>query len=322
MTPNITIPSEKWTAGVSEVSLGGEGAGQRVVGGETTLPFLHFEGAIPHPPAIAIDVEDRALEDQSPAMEAVWGEVSRQGPAAWAQMAVEAGAEIVALTLSSADPEFGDTGPAEAVETVGQVLDAIDVPLIVYGPGIAEKDNEVLVAVSDATAGRRLALGLCEDKNYRTIVATCMANGHVAIVNSPIDINLAKQLNILVTDMGLSTDSMLMDPTTGALGYGLEYTYSVMERLRLAALQGDSMTALPMIVNPGKEAWRFKEGKAEEGVPAEWGVLEERGIAWEALTAISLLQAGADILVMHHPSAVTLVRDAIADLMTSDDGTE
>ncbi|MEE8443072.1 MAG: acetyl-CoA decarbonylase/synthase complex subunit delta, partial [Dehalococcoidia bacterium] len=174
---------------------------------------------------------------------------------------------------------------------------------------------EVLVAVSDATTGERLALGVCEDKNYRTIVATCMANGHIAIAKSPIDINLAKQLNILITDMDLPADRILMDPTTGALGYGLEYTYSVMERLRVAALQGDTMTSMPMIVTPGQEAWRFKEAKTEEGVPAEWGDLEQRGIAWEAVTAIALLQAGADILVMRHPQAVALTKKALADLM-------
>lgn len=315
--PAIAVPTEKWTGKVREVTLGGNSRKKVMVGGETTLPFLHFEGAIPHAPAIAIDVEDGPPKGWSAPLEAAWGQVIHEGPAAWARKAVEIGADIVALTLRSADPDAENTGPAEAVETVKQVLAAIDVPLIVYGPGIAEKDNQVLVAVADATAGERLALGLCEDKNYRTIVATCMANGHIAIAKSPIDINLAKQLNILITDMDMPGDRILMDPTTGALGYGLEYTYSVMERLRVAALQGDAMTSMPMIVTPGQEAWRFKEAKAREGVPAEWGDLEQRGIAWEAVTAIALMQAGADILVMRHPKAVALTKKAIADLMTT-----
>jgi acetyl-CoA decarbonylase/synthase complex subunit delta len=313
--PAIAVPTEKWTGKVKELTLGGDSRKKVVVGGEATLPFLHFDGAIPHAPVVAIDIEDRLPQGWSPMLEAVWGDVIKQGPAAWARKAVEVGADIVALTLRSADPELGNTGPKEAIETVKQVLAAVDVPLIVYGPGLAEKDNEVLVAVADATNGQRLALGLCEDKNYRTIVATCMANGHVAIASSPIDINLAKQLNILITDMGLPGDRILMDPTTGALGYGLEYTYSVMERLRMAALQGDSMTAMPMIVNPGREAWRFKEAKNAKGVPPEWGELEQRGIAWEGITAMSLLQAGADILVMRHPATVKLMKDAIAKLM-------
>ena len=316
--PTIAVPTEKWTGKVTEVTLGGGSRKKVTIGGETTLPFLHFEGSVPNRPVIAIDIEDRPPEDWSPVLGDAWGDALSAGPGAWAQKAIEAGADLVALTLKSADPDAGNTGPSEAVEAVKQVLDAVDVPLIVYGPGIAEKDNEVLVAVADATSGQGLALGLCEDKNYRTIVATCIANGHVAIANTPIDINLAKQLNILLMDMGMPADRILIDPTTGALGYGLEYTYSVMERLRLAALQGDAMTSMPMIVNPGREAWRFKEAKTAEGFPAEWGDLEERGIAWEAVTAISLLHAGANILVMRHPKAVALVKTAIDKLTASD----
>ncbi len=313
----IDVPTEKWTGQIREVTLGGDSRKKVVVGGANTLPFLHFEGAIPNPPVIAIDVEDRPPERWSPALEAAWGDVLHEGPAAWARKAVEFGADIVALTLRSADPESGDTGPDEAVDTVKQVLEAVDVPLIVYGPGIAEKDNEVLVAVADATAGEQLALGLCEEKNYRTIVATCMANGHIPIAHSPMDVNLAKQMNILIIDMGMSGDRILMDPTTGALGYGIEYAYSVMERLSLAALTGDKMTNMPLILNPGRETWRVKESMAEEGIPAEWGAFEDRGVVWEGLTALALVEAGANILVMRHPRAVALVKDAINKLMAS-----
>ena len=315
--PPIAVPTEKWTGQTREVTLGGGSRKQVVVGGASTLPFLQFEGATPHPPAVAIDVEDKPPERWSPALEAAWGDVLQEGPGAWAKKAVEFGADIVALTLRSADPEFGDTGPDQAVDAVKQVLAAVDVPLIVYGPGIAEKDNEVLVAVADATAGEQLALGLCEEKNYRTITATCLANGHIPIANSPIDVNLAKQMNILITDMGMPADRILMDPTTGGLGYGLEYSYSVMERLSLAALQGDSMTSMPMILNPGREAWRVKESIAAEGVPAEWGEMEQRGVSWEALTALTLAEAGASILVMRHPKAVELTKGAIDRLMAT-----
>ena len=134
-----------------------------------------------------------------------------------------------------------------------KVLAAVGVPLIVYGPGVAEKDNEVLVAVAEAAKGERIALANCEDKNYRTIVAAALANGHLVVARTPIDVNLAKQLNILISDMGLPLDRILMDPTTGALGYGIEYTYSVMERLRIAALMGDGMTQQPLIVTVGEE---------------------------------------------------------------------
>ena len=172
----------------------------------------------------------------------------------------------------------------------------------------------MLVAVAEKTKGEQLALGLCEDKNYRTIVAAALGNGHAVIAQTPIDVNLAKQLNILISDMGLPLERVLMDPNTGALGYGLEYTYSVMERLRLAALMGDSMTQQPMICTAGEEAWRQKEGRAEGDVPEAWGDLAERGVAWEITTATTLLEAGADILVLRHPASVSAVREALDDL--------
>jgi len=302
------------TGKVAEVTLGGGGRKTVTVGGETALPFLTFEGQIPHRPIVAVDVEDREPTTWAGTLRDAWGAAAKD-PVTWAKAAVEAGADAIALTLASTHPDRENASPESAVETVRQVLAAVDVPLIVYGPGVAAKDNEVLVAVADATQGAGLALGVCEDKNYRTIVAASLANGHVAIAKTPIDLNLAKQLNILIADMGLPPDRILMDPTTGALGYGLEYTYSVMERLRLAALQGDRWCAMPMICTVGYEAWRQKESRVGEGVPAEWGDLARRGILWEATTASTLLQAGADVLVMRHPQAIALVRGAIDKLM-------
>ena len=145
-------------------------------------------------------------------------------------------------------------------------------------------------------------------------MAAALGNGHAVIAETPIDVNLAKQLNILISDMGLGLERVLMDPNTGALGYGIEYTYSVMERLRLAALMGDTMTQQPMICQVGVEAWRQKEAKASD-VPAGWGDLSTRGVAWEVSTAITLLESGADILLLRHPSSVAAVRGAIDDLM-------
>jgi len=163
--------------------------------------------------------------------------------------------------------------------------------------------------------GERVVLGKCEDKNYRTIVAAALAHHQLVMACSPIDVNLAKQLNILITDMRLELDRVLMDPTTGALGYGLEYTYSVMERLRLAALTGDVVLQQPMIVTVGYEAWRAKETRTDEGVPREWGDWERRSLNWEMATATTLLMAGADVLVMRHPEAVAVTQDIITKLM-------
>lgn len=312
--PAVEVPTEKWSGKVRELTLGGDGRKSVTIGGETTLPFLHFDGVIPNPPRIAIEIQDREPPDWAPALVSAWGDALKN-PVAWAKKAVEFGAEIIYMYLKSAHPEDKNTGAAEAAATVSNVLSAVDVPLIVIGPGVADKDNEVLVAAADAARGKRIALGNCVEKNYRTIGAAAIANGHAVVAQTPIEINLAKQLNILLSDMGVSPDSILMDPTTGALGYGLEYVYSVMERLRLAALQGDSMTAMPMINSAGEETWRQKESKFAEGVPETWGPVEQRALMWEQLTAATVLGAGSDIIVLRHPKTVEIMKATIAKLM-------
>ncbi len=322
MPVTVQLPKEKWTGTVREVTLGAAAAegGTRkkivTVGGESTLPFLTFEGEIPNRPLVALEIQDRYPDDWSDLLKHVWGE-TMQDAAVWAQKAEEYDADLIVLKLQSAHPEGDNTDAAQAAKTTKSVLAATGLPLIVYGPGQPEKDNEVLVAVAEAAEGDRIALGNCEDKNYRTIVAAALAHGHLVVAKSPIDVNLAKQLNILISDMRLDLDRILMDPTTGSLGYGLEYTYSVMERLRVAALTGDSMTQQPMICTVGEEAWRSKESKVNEGVPEAWGDWDQRSINWEVLTATTLIEAGADIVVLRHPESVKLVKKAISGLMAA-----
>ncbi len=310
----VEIPKDKWPGSIRKVTLGATAAegGTRAksvtIGGQATMPYLHFEAPMPNQPVVAIEIKSRKPDDWSPLLAEVWDEAMTD-PAKWAKKAEEAGADIIVLALMLADT------PDEAVKAVKSVLGATGLPLIVWGPGQAEKDNELLVPVSEATKGEKIVLGICEDKNYRTIVATAMANGHLIQCRTPMDVNLSKQLNILITDMGLPADRILMDPTTGALGYGIEYGYSVMERLRMAALQGDSMTQMPMIVTPGFEAWKAKESKVGEGVPEAWGSWKERAVHWETLTATALVESGADIVVLRHPESVKRIKAAIEELV-------
>ncbi len=316
----IEIPVDTYPGAVRPVTLGSTAAqgGSRTrtvtVGGQKSLPFLHFEAASPNPPAIAVEMMDRRPDDWSPLLMDAWGE-AMDTPASWAQAIEAAGADLIQLTLSMTDESGNPNTPEQAVAAVKAILEASGLPLLVNDPGQPELANELLVPVAEAAKGERLVLGICEDKNYRTIVATAIANGHLVTARAPMDVNLSKQLNILIHDMGMPLDRILMDPTTGALGYGIEYGYSVMERLRLAALQGDGMTQLPMIVTPGCEAWKTKEAKVGEGVPEEWGEWEERAIHWETLTGVALLESGADIVVLRHPHSVHRVRLAIRELM-------
>jgi acetyl-CoA decarbonylase/synthase complex subunit delta len=317
----IEIPKDTWTGAVRTVTLGATAAdgGTRshtvTVGGEKAMPFMHFEQPAPYRPVIALEIRDRRPTDWSPLLLEVWGDAAND-PAVWAKAAESTGADLLVLAFSQTRADGNPTTPDDAVAATKAVLAASGLPLLVFAPGQADLDNALVVPVAEATKGERLSLGICEDKNYRTIVAAAMANGHLVSARTPMDVNLAKQLNILITDMGLPPDRILMDPTTGALGYGIEYGYSAMERLRLAALQGDSMTQLPMIVTPGNEAWKAKEAKVGQDVPAAWGDWRERAINWETLTAVALIESGADIVVLRHPESAKRVRATIDDLMT------
>jgi acetyl-CoA decarbonylase/synthase complex subunit delta len=317
----VEIPKDTWPGSVLTVSLGAtaDDGGTRgatvTIGGETSLPFMHFEGPVAHGPVIALEIMS-SRPDWSPVLLEAWGD-ALDDPARWAVAAQEAGADLIELVFSLEDGDGNPVSADFAVATVKAVLAATDLPLVVLGPGQADIDNELIVPVAEATKGDRLVLGLCEEGNYRTIVAAAMANDHLVVGRTPMDVNLAKQLTILITDMGLPRERMLLDPTTGALGYGIEYGYSVMERLRLAALQGDAMTQLPMLVHPGFEAWKTKEAKVDEGVPDAWGDWADRAINWETLTATALIEAGANVVVLRHPESLRRVRGAIDQLMTS-----
>jgi len=316
----VEILKEQWAGKVRSVTLGATAAegGSRshtvTVGGQSAMPFLQFEGEFPNDPVIAIEIQDRRPDDWSPLLAEAWGD-AMDSPAEWAKAAEAAGAGLIALQLSLTDAAGQPTTPQQARGAVRKVLDATGLPLIVLGPGQVDADNELLVAVAEEAAGERLMLGVCEEKNYRTIVASALAHGQMVIARTAMDVNLAKQLNILISDMGLPPDRVLMDPTSAGVGYGMEYGYSVMERLRLAALQGDSMTQLPMIVTVGYEAWRQKESKVGDGVPEAWGEWKERAINWETLTAAALMESAADIVVLRHPESVRRIRAMIDELI-------
>ncbi|TKJ29378.1 MAG: acetyl-CoA decarbonylase/synthase complex subunit delta [Chloroflexi bacterium B3_Chlor] len=320
----VETPKKEWTGQVREVVLGATEAegGTRsktvTVGGESTLPFLDFEAPMPNPPRIAVEIQDRKPSDWSSVLLTVWGQVL-DDPAAWAKAVEELDVDLLVLKINLTDADGNETTAEQARASVRKVLDATGLPLIVFGPGQTELDIDLLVAVAEEAAGERVVLGVCDDKNYKTIVAAALAHGHLVNGRTAMDVNLAKQLNILISDMGLPLDRVIMDPTTAALGYGVEYGYSAMERLRLAALQGDGMTQQPMLVTPGEEAWRMKEAKVGEDVPQAWGDWEERAITWETLTATTLIHSGADIVVLRHPESVRRVEDLISRLWNKGD---
>jgi acetyl-CoA decarbonylase/synthase complex subunit delta len=309
------IPKITYTGKIKEVTLG-KGPKGVTVGGETSYPFHLFEGEMPHPPRIAIEVYDVAPDDWPEAALAPFKDVAND-PVAWAKKSVQNyGAELIALQLVSTDPNGLNRSSDEAAQTAKKVASAVDVPVIVWGSGNADKDAEVLRKVSEVCEGMNLIIGPVVEGNYKQVGAGAIGYKHAAIASTPIDINLAKQLNILLGNLGVPDEQIIVDPTTGGLGYGIEYTYSVMERDRMAALtQQDERLQFPIICNMAREIWKTKEAKMNTEEAPTLGDAKKRGILMEAVTAVMLLLAGADVLVMRHPEAIKLVREMIAEFM-------
>ncbi|XUX01299.1 MAG: acetyl-CoA decarbonylase/synthase complex subunit delta [Dehalogenimonas sp.] len=310
----VETPRINYSGTIHSIRLG-DGEKAVTVGGEGSYPFYSFEGASPNVPCIAMEVYDEAPSDWPEAAKAPFVDVMGN-PVAWAKKCVQVyGAEMICLQLQSTDPNGSDRDARTAAKVVAEVAHAIDVPLIVWGTANHEKDIEVLRAVAELIQDRRLALGPVEEGDYKKIAAAAMAYGHTVIASSPIDINLAKQLNILMANLGVKSDNMIMDPTVSAIGYGIEYAYSVMERIRMAALtQQDEKLQFPLICNIARETWKSKEAKISESEDPRLGDAEKRGITLEAMSATLLLLAGADILIMRHPEAIKLVTEMIDDL--------
>jgi len=317
----VEFLKENWSGTINGVKIGAtkEEGGTRSsvikVGGESTLPYLFDEGNIPNPPVIAHEIWDVNPTDWPDVLKESFADVLEK-PVDWAKKCVqEFKAELICLKLIGSHPDFGNNPAEKEAEIVQEILKTVDKPLIILGSGDAEKDNVVLPKCAEVAKGERCLIGDAIQDNYKTLAAACLADGHNIITESPIDINIAKQLNILVTDMGIPQDKIVINPTIGALGYGLEYAYSIMERGRLAALSGDKMLSMPYICFVGHEAWRAKEAKAKQEEFPEWGPEKVRGPAWETVTATALLQAGADILIMRHPKAIEEVQKTINELM-------
>jgi acetyl-CoA decarbonylase/synthase complex subunit delta len=307
-----------YTGKIRNIAMG-DGERAVVVGDETSYPFHLFEGEMPHPPRIAMEVYDCPPEEWAEAALKPFAGVT-DDPVAWAKKNVdEYGADMICLHLLSTDPNGLDRSAQEAAEIAKKVADAVDVPLIVWGVDNDEKDAEVLRKVAEVCEGKKLILGPVVEGNYKQVGAGAIAYKHTAIASTPIDINLAKQLNILLGNLGVPDEQIIVDPTTGGLGYGIEYTYSVMERMRMAALtQQDERLQFPMICNLAREVWKTKEAKMTAEEAPTMGDPEKRGILMEAVTAVVLVLAGADILIMRHPAAVKLVREMIQEFMASD----
>ncbi|RJQ39151.1 MAG: acetyl-CoA decarbonylase/synthase complex subunit delta [Dehalococcoidia bacterium] len=308
------VPKNTYNGKIREITLG-SGPSALKIGGETSYPLYIFEGAVPNKVKIAMEVWDTKPDDWPEAALEPFADVIAD-PVAWAKKCVDAyGAEAICLQLVSTDPNGANRGADEAAALVKKVADAISVPLIVWGTANHDKDTEVLRKVAEVCQGKTLAIGPVEEGDHKKIGAAAIGYNHTVVASTPIDINLAKQLNILLGNLGVSDDRIVMDPTVSSLGYGIEYCYSVMERVRQAALtQNDERLQFPFICNISREVWKTKEAKQPTAEAPELGDAARRGILMEAISATLLLVAGADLIIMRHPEAIKLVREVVNDL--------
>ncbi len=310
------IPKTAYSGKIRQIKLGG-GKKAVTVGGETGYPFYLFEGEMLNRPRIAMEVWDMPPKEWAEAALEPFKGVT-DDPAVWAKKCVnDYGAEMICLQLVSTDPNGLDRKADEAAEVVKKVADAIDVPLIVWGTANPDKDTEVLRKVCEVCQGKSLIIGPVVEGDHKKIGAAAIGYHHTVISSTPIDINLAKQLNILLGNLGVPDELIIMDPTVSSIGYGIEYCYSVMERMRMAGLtQQDEKLQFPLICNISKEVWKTKEVHLADD-ELNMGNAKKRGVLLEAMSTMVLILAGGNVVVMRHPEAIKLVRQMIAELTAS-----
>jgi len=293
-------PVESYSGNVREVTIG-KGAKALKIGGENALPFHSFdEGSVPNPPRFALEVLDMEPEGWAGSVLEPYKDVVSD-PVKWAKKCLTYGADMICLKLASTDPAGKDASPEAAATIAKKVAEAIAVPLIVYGSGDEKKDAVVLPKVAEACSGENLLLGPAVKENYEGIAKAAQQHGHAIIAQSPLDINLMKELNIKLCK-SFPPDRIVIDPLTSALGYGMEYSFTIMERTKqTGVIFKDGMTQMPIIADLANECWKTKEAKANK----------VQGMLWEAITAVSLLLAGANIVVVRHPETLKQVKELL-----------
>lgn len=294
------IPKETYKGAVNEVVMG-NGPGAVNIGGENAPAFHAFEGQWPNPPRFALEVHDIEPTEWADTLTDAFAGVLGDPPA-WARRCIDSyGADAILLQLTGTDPIEKDTSPQEAAELTKQVADAVNVPLIVYGTGAEDKDADVLIAVAERCAGLELFLGPLLKKNFERIGEAAREFGHGVVIQTALEIPEAKELNQKLTKT-FPGDRILYDPISPGLGYGMEYGYSVIERMKLAATSfGDPNLGMPLLANVGRECWDTKEAKETR----------EQGLMWEAMTGLTYILAGANVLTLRHPATMKTLREII-----------
>ena len=288
----------------TEVIVGNTDTALVAIGAQQAMPFVPMDGPIPNNCKIAVEIHDQLPEGYPSTLKKAWGDCINSAQE-WANKASELGADLIALRISSFASQEPDL--ESFIELAKAINKDTKKPLIILGINNRDIDKKYLPLIAQKLSGLNVLIGPVEEDTYKDIIPACIESGHAVIARTPIDVNLAKQLNILITDLGVDKTKIIMDPNMGGLGYGLDYAYSVVEKIRLAAFSGDTMLNMPIVVFSGEEAWRTKEAKSEI-TDEETGNLEDRAAIWEILSTTSMIMAGADLAIMAYPSSIVKVR--------------
>ena len=312
----FTPKKQAFNASINAVTLG-TGDKSIVIGGENVLPFYTFDAPIANSPKIAVEIRDTALEGETnPGMLKFY-----EGCETVVDMAKRAetmeGASAICLHFESADPNGENKSVEECVEIAKAVADAVTMPILVMGCKNIEKDADLFSKISEALQGKNILVLSAREEDYKSVGASvALAYGQKVGAESAVDINLAKQLNVLLTQLGVPADSIVMNAGSAAAGYGYEYVASTLDRIRAAALaQSDDQLQMPIITPVSPETWSVKESVMSEKDMPEWGDAEERGIEMEITTAAAVLASGSDAVIMRHPAAIRTIAKMIAALV-------
>ena len=305
---------QKFNAKINTVTVG-TGDKAVTIGGNSTFPFYTFDAPTENSPKIGVEITDMGLDDFAPGIKAYYEGCTTMAEIAQKAAAMEGG-DFVVLNLEGGDPNGVNKSTEELIAIVKEVADAIDCPLVVEGCKNVEKDAELLPKVAEALQGRNVIVMSEKEENYKAIGAAAgLAYDQIVGAESAVDINLAKQLNVVTTQLGVNAQKIVMNIGSAAAGYGYEYVVSTMDRIKGAALsQNDNMLQMPIITPVSAETWGVKEATASEADMPEWGPEEERGIDMEVMTAAADLAAGSDAVILRHPEAVAAISRMIKAL--------
>lgn len=278
------------------------------IGGETALPFIHSEDKSQNKPAFALEVLYKLPVNYSSVLKDYWSEVINN-KIEWVKKAESSKADIIAIRFNLTDEDNLDIEIQKAKELLNKILLEINKPIMVIGSFQKNIDEQLLPELAKSVT-KPCIFGPVDSESYKTIIPSLKENGHSVIARTPIDINLAKELNILISEMGFPKEKIFIDPNMGALGYGLDYGYSIIERIKQAGLDNDLMLNMPILAFVGEESWKTKESKSNDFTP-DWGSLEDRALIWESMTASTVVTAGANIVVMWHPENVNKIKKFI-----------